>query len=699
VSTDLQPILRPAHRWDDVRVLREYELRDGYDLAETSRFADDVWILTPAVHQQHSRGLTLWFTTMPERYRLLAKEVLCAFMAMPLPAGEERLSIRSIRTQFCELKRLFTWLDERPVPPWLAELTGHDAADYARFVRSKLRNGVSAARSRATVRRIWRFRSVLPSDRLLFDPQHVDGWSQPGSYLRGENRTDRIPEAVLAPLVVWAMRFVDVFAADILAMVSEWAQLRRNDASVPKAQGKKRPDLQSALQELLARHLQEGRPLPGRKGVVNYSFLGKVLTCSRSSLDRTPAYIEQIEAAAKVVGIDEETFFYTPTTAWLDDELWLEKISNEAGHRSLPVLSRLLQTACYILISFLSGMRDSEIKHLNRGCLRIERDANGVPYRWKVHGRAFKGERDQRGVPAVWVVGQPAARAIEVLEALQPAGTDILFQVLPYGTGWADEHAGRALTSSITNLWLNRFVGWVNDFCRSRGRLDRIPEVAGAPWRLKNIQFRRTLAWFIARKPGGAVAGAIQYRHMSVHMFEGYAGTSESGFRAEVESEQALARGEHLVEMVDTRRHENLAGPGAEEAARRLEEFGLHTAGFGGNVVTDERRLRRLMKRHDPAIYPGTYVTCVYSHEKALCRRTSDSAGNALPQLGDCKPLACRNVALSGDNIGVWRGEIDRIDEKLAHRPRLPPVLEHRLHERRTEIAAFLARYVGQEPQ
>lgn len=30
-------------------------------------------------------------------------------------------------------------------------------------------------------------------------------------------------------------------------------------------------------------------------------------------------------------------------------------------------------------------------------------------------------------------------------------------------------------------------------------------------------------------------------------MFEGYAGTSDSGFRAEVEAEQALARGEHLL--------------------------------------------------------------------------------------------------------------------------------------------------------
>ncbi len=33
--------------------------------------------------------------------------------------------------------------------------------------------------------------------------------------------------------------------------------------------------------------------------------------------------------------------------------------------------------------------------------------------------------------------------------------------------------------------------------------------------------------------PGASsIAGAIQYRHLSIHMFEGNAGTTDSGFRA-----------------------------------------------------------------------------------------------------------------------------------------------------------------------
>ena len=45
------------------------------------------------------------------------------------------------------------------------------------------------------------------------------------------------------------------------------------------------------------------------------------------------------------------------------------------------------------------------------------------------------------------------------------------------------------------------------------------------------------------------------------------------------------------------------------------------------------------MDRHDPRIYPGQYVICVYNHDHALCQRR-DSAD--VPCLSDSQPLACR---------------------------------------------------------
>lgn len=163
-------------------------------------------------------------------------------------------------------------------------------------------------------------------------------------------------------------------------------------------------------------------------------------------------------------------------------------------------------------------------------------------------------------------------------------------------------------------------------------------------------------------------------------------GTSASGFRAEVESEQALARGEQLLPLTDVHNHP-LAGPAAEEATRRLNDLG-RTARFEGVVITDPHRLKRLMRRHDPEIYPGTYATCVFNPAKALCLRKG--ARTDTPNIADCEPLDCSNVALTADNAAALRSELDEVNSQLEHEVELPPLLRVRLARRRDRIRAFL---------
>jgi hypothetical protein len=47
-------------------------------------------------------------------------------------------------------------------------------------------------------------------------------------------------------------------------------------------------------------------------------------------------------------------------------------------------------------------------------------------------------------------------------------------------------------------------------------------------------------------------------------------------------------------------------------------------------------------------------------------------------------------VALTSSNTEAWRAELDRVDRRLGARPPLPPLMQHRLMSRRTEIEAFL---------
>ncbi|MDV6271195.1 hypothetical protein [Rhodococcus globerulus] len=66
------------------------------------------------------------------------------------------------------------------------------------------------------------------------------------------------------------------------------------------------------------------------------------------------------------------------------------------------------------------------------------------------------------------------------------------------------QSSGRAVVSSRTNENLGHFVDWVNQYCTENSRHDSIPLVRRQRWLLTTSQFRRTLAWFIARRPGGA---------------------------------------------------------------------------------------------------------------------------------------------------------------------------------------------------
>lgn len=687
-----------AHPLDDVFVFHNRPLRDGASLQDTARFQDNSWPLAPVTLQRHERGLMLHFDTVPARYRLAVKLLCYVLLSGDRPPGEPCPTIASVLGIFYKVRTFLTWLEQRPArpprttPPRIGELTGGDMEDYQRHLLATYRGDQYRRSHRSAVRYLWRYRQVLGEHAFPFDPNHVPGWSETTYRRPVENTTDRIPEQVHGPLLVWALRFIDDFAPDILAALDAWRTLRGPGHGISHVGQGRNSGLMDDLRAYLDDHVAQNRPLPGYRGKPNYHLISLQLRCADQSLRR---HQKTIDTAAAAVGLAPYGRVDIPITGRIDGQPWLDDIAVETTlDNGLSILSRMLQAACYIVIAFLSGMRDSEVKHLRRGCLTVQQDERGVPYRWTVASLAFKGENDPTGVPATWVVGAPAARAITILEQLHQPGVDWLFGALRvvHGISPSGRTGTATLTLAATNRQLNRFITWINNYCAARSRIDAIPLIDGRPWLLTTRQFRRTLAWFIARRPGGTIAGAIAYRHHSIQLFEGYAGTSESGFRAEVESEQALARGENLLAMIDHYEHEDLVGPAAREAARRLDHYG-DRARFQGIAITDRRRLQRLMKREDPAVYPGPYATCIYDHTKALCRQKQALSGQTHPDLAGCQPLACRNVALTTDNIVAWHTERDHLEQRLTTRPPLPPLLHAQLQTRRDQIDQFLARH------
>jgi len=666
---------------EQVFVLHERPLRPGWALEDTSRFRDDVWILTPALIQRHQQALQINFRTVPEPYRLLAKTFFYVKLSGDLPPGEDRVGVSTIRSTSTEIRRFLNWLDEQfDHPPLLSDLSVEDLEKYRKHVVKTLTTSRRHL-ALAAVRQLWKFRNVLP-DQFAFDPlEACEDWSIPHTE-RSENTTPRIPDQVLGPLFAWALRFVDDFSSDIISVQHIWLQARSLERQSVET-GEPVP-----LLEFLDTHMRDGRPLPGYNGKPNIKFISDITGVSRMRLRNRNTLIERVAAE---VGVSQQSLFPIAIKGELDGEPWIDGIaSDHNADNGQALLAIMLQTACYVVISFLSGMRDSEVKHLRRGCIQASMDANGNAYRWRIHSTAFKGENDVNGVEATWVVAPAVARAVRVLEELHKPETDYLFTAVPNSPGGQKPAPGRTLKTNSTRWQLNRFREWINNYCQQRQRSDFLPDVNGQPWIINTSQFRRTLAWFIAREPGGSIAGAIQYRHLSIQMFEGYAGTSDSGFRAEVEAEEALARGEVLLSAVEHHDHEKLTGPAADEAKRRLTELGTRT--FEGAVVIDRKRLARIMKSHDPAIYPGKYSTCIFNPDKALCRKKASIKGVVMPRISECQPLECRNVALTESNVLALRSEVAELEVELAKKPSLPPLLQKTIERRIDDISAFLAR-------
>ncbi|MDJ0363414.1 hypothetical protein [Rhodococcus sp. H29-C3] len=668
-------------------VLAERALRPDAVLENTAQFSDMVWPLAPAQRQQHRKQMSIDFTHLPERFRTTAKQVAYALLKADRPPGCENIrSIDTVNNLAYQLCGVLQWIDDRGLGS-VSATTHDDVIAFQRHVDGlRLTEGSKAHLPRA-LRLLWLCRAHL-DDSLTFDPTTaLDTRPRITTYGR-ENETARIPEQVHAPCLVWAMRWVDDFAPDILRAGAEWNSLQKPLTPPGHRRGSHvdTPARVAAVSRVIARYRREGRALPGYQGAVNLSHLRREAHVARTSVQPTRPAGAVINEAVTELGVDDDTYLWAPIDVLFDGQPWRGRIR----YAEVQELYRMLYIACYIVIIYLSGMRDSEVKHLQRGCISVWRDNTGAIVRRRISGLAFKGEHDANGVDATWIVTAPAERAVAVLAQLQPPTEKYLFTTPPTSPRSHSPRPNPVRSTATTNRDLADFVGWINNYCHEHDRSDTVPDVDGAPWKLSSRQFRRTLAWYIARRPGGSIAGALQYRHMRVQMFEGYAGTSQSGFRDEVEAEDAIARGDKLADMITGPDRHRLTGPAAAEAERRLAEFERHVR-LDGTVINDPKRMQRHMARHDPNIHPGDFVTCVYNPDRALCRRRDGHDG---PSLQDCQPLRCRNSALTPHNREHMREAVQSYDHELDT-VLLAPYVRHRLQLKRTEIADFLAQQHG----
>ena len=325
----------------------------------------------------------------------------------------------------------------------------------------------------------------------------------------------------------------------------------------------------------------------------------------------------------------------------------------------------------------------------------MTRSEDGVIERYRVRSITYKGKAAQ-GEHAEWITIAPVAAAISVLERLVAwsaacRGTQTLWPVLDLGRARKDYVS----TSIVAHL--NEF----RDHLNTRFATEAAPIIpanpSGAPWRITTRQFRRTIAWHIANRPFGTIAGMIQYKHASAAAFEGYAGSSRSGFRAEVETERRLGQMEDILAYYDNRQTgAGLSGPAATRMSQALDGAAAELQPFPG-MIADRGRLRILLANTARTLHVGILADCFFDPATAVCLRHVTAGDQTAPMISLCEPTRCPNACITARHRPAWTQAEDNARALLKEK-RLSELQRTALAQELRRIETVLSNVADQAP-
>ncbi|MDA8284930.1 MAG: hypothetical protein M0Z42_16925 [Actinomycetota bacterium] len=633
------------------------------------RFGDDVWDVRSFVPRTTS-ATRIDFTTLHDLdSRRTAKEYLYSRIHRGIPANQcagtaRPMKITGLAWEFNEVRVILAGL-ARAGAPHLAEVT----REHLDEVLAAWKHCPDTAAGLVGVVKHMAAHGEFLTDRLVITP-----WpGRPANLVAGrlyarENATPRIPEHITAPLLQAALFYVETASANLIAGHAELAALEAARAAHHHGSDCTR----AALENFVERRRCAGRGLPAipsaaaschrdapvLDGVVqapNESLVGLL-----AGVHRTRGHRKLLAAAGAALGY-EQGGLDTSMSPWPATGMpWRPRLDPF----SLNAEVSHLRSACWIVIAYLSGMRDSEVRELSRDCAVTELGADGRT-RHKLRGRVFK-DRRLAGDEADWVVLDVVHQAVGVLLSINGDPSHLF--------GHSIGRRGGLLTSMPVRL--NCFAAHANELF-STPETPFLPGYRDAeearPWAFTTRQFRRTLAWHIAHQPFGVVAGARQYKHAQVAVFEGYAGTSASGFAAEVEAEQAVARLDYVEDLYrDWARGGDSGGGAAGGIDAEFARIRAELSDLPGTVA-DRARLRRMLEHLTTTLHPGVLGDCFYRPETALCAKRTTVPDRPLPMLDTC--LSCPNSRRSSMHLPRLTRARQQACEILAEastRPTLP---------------------------
>lgn len=379
-------------------------------------------------------------------------------------------------------------------------------------------------------------------------------------------------------------------------------------------------------------------------------------------------------------GPDETASATSPAGAWTGE------VDPQAGDS----LRRVVTTACLITVAYLAGMRADEVLGLRRGCCTPAVEGTGA---YEIRGRTYKSAvADGRSIPAgverdvPWVAIKPVADAIGVMEALHEGDllfTDSLFKV---GMTGADLDVGGPPSNRVSEV-IKVLIAWCNSRALELGLPGEvIPADPDGHVNLRRL--RRTLAWFIYRRPRGRVALGVQYGHLHAATTDGYDGRVSAGLRDLFPMEEAFAISDTLHQAAeDLLANPAVSGPAAARYRAAVTEYQQR---YQGMALTAKQaaalRSNPDLRVHDAA---GQTLACVFDARKALCRKgTGPTMTAATPDLTACEDR-CTNIARTDRHITAVEDDIAALRAELTA-PLTPAPLRHRIELQITRREAIV---------
>jgi hypothetical protein len=427
VTTAAQRLAVPGITWPvqhgDPFALPE-RLAAGVDPAAASRYGDSRWVFNALGEHRHSAGTSVNWDTFPTALREQFRRAGWVLVNLPTPEAlldradarrVQRQAPGTIKSMIDNGRRFARWLDTKGITT-LDQVDEDDLADYATHIKNLGLATTTSFNALYAVSRLWGAAPHLPpGDRIPMPPWDDTSMHEflPEDGRGNENSTPPIHPAVMAPLLVWALRFID-FADDIIAA---WAEYQRLNSCVRQTAN---PQASTTLKALVEHHKRENLPLPGvlvgTKPAVAVRYLAALHHASEGQIT------VWVNRNGPIPGLTMQTPMSTPITCRLHGQPWKPHIN----FYEASVLMRRLSTAALIVTAYLSGLRPAEAFELEAGCCRVRQDTEDGPVRCELHGNFFKGARDSdgkllpEGAPRTlpWTTIQPVAHAINVLERI-----------------------------------------------------------------------------------------------------------------------------------------------------------------------------------------------------------------------------------------------------------------------------------------